>query len=108
MKSITAGYALASFTLVAFSFDSVRVSCLLASLVMLCCLAALLKFSALGRVIRATAQQTMAARLCGVTGRPFYALPFAVSAAFAGASGIVIGITLPFSPADEGTSTLNA
>jgi broad specificity phosphatase PhoE len=41
--------------------DAVRVSCLAASLVLLSCLAALLKFSSLGRVIRATAQQTLAA-----------------------------------------------
>ena len=81
---------------------------LLASLVLLCCLAVLLKFSPLGRVIRATAQQTMAARLCGVNVRHVYALTFAVSAAFAGAAGIVIGIILPFSPADEATWTLNA
>ena len=33
------------------------------------CLALLLKFSALGRVIRATAQQTLAARLCGINVR---------------------------------------
>ena len=48
---------------------------------------ALLRFSPLGRVIRATAQQTMAARLCGVNVRHVYALTFAVSAAFAGAAG---------------------
>ncbi|MBL6653469.1 MAG: branched-chain amino acid ABC transporter permease [Reyranella sp.] len=108
MKNITPGYAFASFKLGPISFDAVRVSCLLASLVLLSCLAALLKFSPLGRVIRATAQQTLAARLCGVNVRHVYALTFAVSAAFAGASGIVIGIILPFSPADEGTWTLNA
>ena len=108
MKNITPGYAFASFKLGSISFDAVRVSCLLASLVLLSCLAVLLKFSPLGRVIRATAQQTLAARLCGVNVRHVYALTFAVSAAFAGASGIVIGIILPFSPADEGTWTLNA
>lgn len=108
MKNITPGYAFTSFKLGPISFDAVRVACLAASLVLLSCLAALLKFSALGRVIRATAQQTMAARLCGVNVRHVYALTFAVSAAFAGASGIVIGIILPFSPADEGTWTLNA
>ncbi len=90
------------------NFDAVRVSALAASLVLLCCLALLLKFSPLGRVIRATAQQTMAARLCGVNVRQVYALTFAVSAAFAGAAGIVIGIILPFSPNDEGNLTLNA
>ena len=52
--------------------------------------------------------QTMAAQLCGVNVRHVYALTFAVSAAFAGAAGIVIGIILPFSPADEGNWTLNA
>ncbi|HQT78644.1 MAG: hypothetical protein B7Z80_12730 [Rhodospirillales bacterium 20-64-7] len=108
MKSITPGYAFASFRVAGLTFDAVRVSALVASLVLLSCLAMLLKFSALGRVIRATAQQTMAARLCGVNVPHVYALTFAVSAAFAGAAGIVIGIILPFSPADEALWTLNA
>ncbi|WP_395712073.1 branched-chain amino acid ABC transporter permease [Reyranella sp.] len=108
MKNITPGWAFTSFKLGGVTFDAVRLSALLASLVLLSCLAALLKFSALGRVIRATAQQTLAARLCGVNVRHVYALTFAVSAAFAGAAGIVIGIILPFSPADEATWTLNA
>ena len=108
MKNITPTYAFTSVKLGPIVLDAVRVSCLVASLVLLSCLAALLKFSPLGRVIRATAQQTLAARLCGVNVRHVYALTFAVSAAFAGAAGIVIGIILPFSPADEATWTLNA
>jgi branched-chain amino acid transport system permease protein len=108
MKNITPTYAFASFHVAGLAFDAVRVSALVASLVLLCCLAVLLRFSALGRVIRATAQQTLAARLCGVNVRHVYALTFAVSAAFAGAAGIVIGIILPFSPADEALWTLNA
>ena len=108
MRSITPSYAFSSFHLGPVNFDAVRVSALLASLVLLSCLALFLKFSAMGRVIRATAQQTMAAQLCGVNVRHVYALTFAVSAAFAGAAGIVLGIILPFSPADEGTWTLNA
>jgi branched-chain amino acid transport system permease protein len=108
MKNITPTYAFASFKLGPVNFDAVRVSALVASLVLLSLLALFLKFSPLGRVIRATAQQTLAARLCGVNVRHVYALTFAVSAAFAGAAGIVLGIILPFSPADEGTWTLNA
>jgi branched-chain amino acid transport system permease protein len=108
MKNITPTYAFTSIKLGPIVLDAVRVSCLVASLVLLSCLAALLKFSPLGRVIRATAQQTLAARLCGVNVRHVYALTFGVSAAFAGAAGIVIGIILPFSPADEATWTLNA
>ena len=108
MKSITPSYAFASFKLGPVNFDAVRLSALAASLVLLSLLALFLKFSPLGRVIRATAQQTMAAQLCGVNVRHVYALTFAVSAAFAGAAGIVIGIILPFSPADEALWTLNA
>jgi branched-chain amino acid transport system permease protein len=108
MKNITPSYAFASFKIGPVNFDSVRVSALIASLVLLSLLAAFLRYSPMGRVIRATAQQTMAARLCGVNVRHVYALTFAVSAAFAGAAGIVLGIILPFSPNDEGTWTLNA
>jgi branched-chain amino acid transport system permease protein len=108
VRSITPSYAFAYFHIGTLTFDAVRVSALFASLVLLCCLAALLKYSPLGRVIRGTAQQTLAARLCGVNVRHVYALTFGVSAAFAGAAGIVIGIILPFSPADEAMWTLNA
>jgi branched-chain amino acid transport system permease protein len=108
MKNITPSYAFNSFKIGPVNFDAVRVSALIASLILLSLLAAFLRYSAMGRVIRATAQQTMAARLCGVNVRHVYALTFAVSAAFAGAAGIVLGIILPFSPNDEGTWTLNA
>jgi branched-chain amino acid transport system permease protein len=108
MKSITPSYAFSAFRLGPVNFDAVRVSALVASLILLCLLALFLKYSPMGRVIRATAQQTMAAQLCGVNVRHVYALTFAVSAAFAGAAGIVIGIILPFSPNDEGAWTLNA
>jgi branched-chain amino acid transport system permease protein len=108
MKNITPSYAFNSFKIGPVNFDAVRVSALVASLILLSVLAAFLRYSSMGRVIRATAQQTMAARLCGVNVRHVYALTFAVSAAFAGAAGIVIGIILPFSPNDEGTWTLNA
>ncbi len=108
MKNITPSYAFDSFKIGPVNFDAVRVSALIASLILLSLLAAFLRYSAMGRVIRATAQQTLAARLCGVNVRHVYALTFAVSAAFAGAAGIVIGIILPFSPNDEGTWTLNA
>jgi branched-chain amino acid transport system permease protein len=108
VKNITPSYAFTSFHVGTLTFDAVRVSALGASLVLLCCLSVLLKFSPLGRVIRGTAQQTLAARLCGVNVRHVYALTFGVSAAFAGAAGIVIGIILPFAPSDEAMWTLNA
>jgi branched-chain amino acid transport system permease protein len=108
VKNITPSYAFISLHVAGLSFDAVRLSALLASLILLSCLALFLKFLPMGQVIRATAQQTLAARLCGVDVRHVYALTFAVSAAFAGAAGIVIGIILPFSPSDEAMWTLNA
>jgi len=108
LRSITPSYAFRSLAILGFRFEPVRLASLATSLLLLSFLALILKFSSLGRIIRATAQQTLAARLCGVNVRHVFALTFAVSAAFAGASGIVIGIMLPFSPADEAMWTLNA
>lgn len=107
-KNITPAYAFTSFQIGELTFDLVRVVALGSSLILLCVLAVVLKRSRLGRIIRATAQQDLAARLCGVDARHVYGLTFGVSAAFAGAAGTIIGIVLPFSPPDEGLWTLNA
>ena len=107
-RGITPAYAFHSLRFAGVVFEPVRLAALATSLLLLGCLALILKFTPLGRIIRATAQQTLAARLCGVNVRHVFALTFGVSAAFAGASGIVIGIMLPFSPVDEAMWTLNA
>src|SRR3546814_19176228 len=68
----------------------------------------MLKKSKAGRAIRATAQQSFAAGLCGVNSERIYALTFGVSAGFAGASGVIIGIINPFVPSADTFWTLNA
>jgi branched-chain amino acid transport system permease protein len=107
-KSISPSYAFTFFELGGVTFDLVRVSALGTSLLLLTVLALVLQKTRLGRIIRATAQQDLAARLCGIDARHVYGLTFGVSAAFAGASGAVIGIVIPFSPPDEALWTLNA
>lgn len=107
-RSLTPDYAFSSLRIGGVTFEPVRLAALATSLVLLGFLSLILNRSSLGRIIRATAQQTLAARLCGVNVRHVFALTFGVCAAFAGASGIVIGIVLPFSPMDEATWTLNA
>lgn len=107
-KSISPGWAFSYFRLGALTVDMVRISALLASLALLGALAYVLNRTRIGRVIRATAQQELAARLCGVDARHVYAVTFGVSAAFAGASGAILGIVLPFSPPDEANWTMNA
>jgi branched-chain amino acid transport system permease protein len=88
--------------------DGARATGLIASLALLGLLSLALYRLRIGRAIRATAQQSFAAGLCGVDARGIYALTFGVSAGFAGASGIVIGIINPFSPYDDAYWTLNA
>jgi branched-chain amino acid transport system permease protein len=107
-KSISPGWAFSYVRLGALTVDMVRISALLASLALLGALAYVLNRTRIGRVIRATAQQELAARLCGVNARHVYAVTFGVSAAFAGASGAILGIVLPFSPPDEANWTMNA
>jgi len=107
-KNITPSYAFTSVQVGELTFDLVRVTALGASLTLLSLLALALKRTRMGRIIRATAQQDLAARLCGVNARHVYGLTFGLSAAFAGASGTIIGIVLPFAPPDEGAWTLNA
>lgn len=107
-KSIAPSYSFVHFQLGGVTFDLVRVGALALSLLLLSALALVLRMTRIGRVMRATAQQELAARLCGVDVRHVFALTFGVSAAFAGASGAVIGLVLPFSPADEGLWTMNA
>ena len=107
-KSLTPAYAFTSLSLGGITLDFVRIVALGASLVLLTVLTAVLNWTAMGRTIRATAQQEMAARLCGVDARHVYGLTFGVSAAFAGASGAILGIVLPFAPPDEAIWTINA
>lgn len=107
-KSIAPSYSFVHFRVAGLTFDLVRVGALALSLLLLSALALVLRATRIGRVMRATAQQELAARLCGVDVRHVYALTFGVSAAFAGAAGAIIGLVLPFSPADEGLWTMNA
>jgi branched-chain amino acid transport system permease protein len=107
-KNVTPTYAFNSVTFGGITLDFVRLSALGASLVLLTLLTTVLRWTAIGRVIRATAQQELAARLCGVDARHVYGLTFGVSAAFAGASGAILGIVVPFAPPDEAFWTINA
>ena len=107
-KNVTPSYAFSSLSFGGVTLDYVRLSAFGASLVLLSLLTAVLHWTAIGRVIRATAQQELAARLCGVDARHVYAVTFGVSAAFAGASGAILGIVVPFAPPDEAIWTINA
>lgn len=88
--------------------DGARATGPIASILLLAILSIALARFKIGRAIRATAQQTFAASLCGVDVRRVYLLTFAISAGFAGVSGVIVGMINPFSPSDETFWTLNA
>jgi branched-chain amino acid transport system permease protein len=107
-RSIAPAYSFAGLVLSPLRIDLVRLAGLLTSLVLLTALGVLLARTRFGRAIRATAQQPFAAGLSGIDVRHVHGLTFGLGAAFGGASGAVIGMMLPFSPASEGLWTLNA
>lgn len=108
IRSISPSYSFVSFSLGDLRIDAVRLAGLATSLVLLTVLTLFLSRTSFGRMIRATAQQPLAAGLSGINVHHVYGLTFALGAAFAGASGAVIGIVAPFSPATEAIWTLNA
>lgn len=108
VRSISTAYSFAGLSLGPLRIDLVRAAGLLTSLVLLSGLAVLLKRTSFGRAIRATAQQPVGAAISGIDVRHVHGLTFGLGAAFAGASGTVIGMMLPFSPSSEGAWTLNA
>src|SRR3546814_4808004 len=96
IQTLKSNWLLGTFRIGDIVIDGARGSGLLASLILLGALAAMLKKSKAGRAIRATAQHSFAAGLCGVNSERIYALTFGVTAGFEGASGGSIGLLNPF------------
>lgn len=107
-RIITTAYSFEPIRVLGLNIDTVRLIACSMSIVLLGLLAALLRFTEFGRVIRATAQDTIGARICGINVKRVYALTFAISAALAAASGVLLGLALPFSPEQEGAWTFYA
>ncbi|HEX2886938.1 branched-chain amino acid ABC transporter permease [Vineibacter terrae] len=108
VRSISPSYSFINLRLGDISIDLVRLAAFGCGVALIAILGSFLRFSRWGRVIRATALSELGARLCGVDARAVYAMTFAVASAFAAASGVLIGMMLPFTPADEVTWTVYA
>ncbi|WP_178130606.1 branched-chain amino acid ABC transporter permease [Reyranella sp. CPCC 100927] len=108
VRSISPSYSFINLRVGDISIDLVRLVAFACGLALIAILGSFLRFSRWGRVIRATALSELGARLCGVDARAVYALTFAVASAFAAASGVLIGMMLPFTPAEEVTWTVYA
>lgn len=108
VRNISPSYSFMSFQLGPLSIDAVRLLSFCTGLLLIGALAAFMRYSHFGRIIRATAQSELAARLCGVDSRKVHAITFGVGSAFAAASGVLIGMMLPFTPAEETLWTVYA
>ena len=108
VRTITPSYSFSSLTFGSLRIDIVRLIAVLVSIVFLLLMALVLSKTAFGRRIRATAQQPLAANLSGVNVPHVLGQTFGLGAAFAAASGAVLGIVQPFSPSSEDFWTLNA
>jgi branched-chain amino acid transport system permease protein len=106
VQSLRPSYANAFVRLGGVTFNLLQISAFAVSLVLIVLLSLLLNRSTFGRIVRATAEQEMAARLCGVNIEHVYAMTFGFAAAFAGVAGVLIGMLVPFSPATQDNWTI--
>jgi branched-chain amino acid transport system permease protein len=97
-RTINPTYAGSNFELFGTTVPTLRLLAFVVALVLTCLLWFFLARARLGRAIRATAQNMVAARLYGVEPRRIYALTFGLGAALAGAAGGLYGLVSQVNP----------
>ena len=97
-RTINPTYAGSNFTLFGATVPIVRLLAFAVALGLTLILWQFLAHAKLGRAIRATAQNLVAARLYGVEPRRIYALTFALGAGLAGAAGGLYGVVSQVNP----------
>jgi branched-chain amino acid transport system permease protein len=79
-----------SYTLGALRLDKVRAQAALAAIIIIAALIAFLRYAAIGRAIRAAADNLIGARVIGIKVRRVYAITAGIGMACAGAAGALI------------------
>ncbi len=97
-RAINPSYAGANLTWMGVTIPLVRLGAFVTALILAGLLWALLQRTRLGRAIRATAQNFVAARLYGVNPAQLYAVTFGLGAALAGAAGGLYGMVSQVTP----------
>jgi branched-chain amino acid transport system permease protein len=97
-RTINPAYAGSNFELLGATVPLVRLLAFVVALALTLALWAFLDRARLGRAIRATAQNLVAARLYGVEPRSVYALTFGLGAALAAAAGGLYGVVSQVNP----------
>jgi branched-chain amino acid transport system permease protein len=104
-RTINPSYAGNNFTWLGATFPVVRLIAFAAATLLTFGIWLFLMHTRLGRAIRATAQNLLAARLYGVDPRRIYALTFGLGAALAGAAGSLYGVVSQVNPYLGGSLT---
>jgi branched-chain amino acid transport system permease protein len=97
-RTINPSYAGANFTFGPVVLPLARLLAFGVAIVLTVCMWLFLLYTKLGRAIRATAQNLVAARLYGVEPRHLYAMTFAIGVALAGAAGGLYGTVSQINP----------
>jgi branched-chain amino acid transport system permease protein len=95
-RVITPGYANSAWTVAGYQIPEVRFFAFLLAVAVLAALHVIRQHTKLGRALRATAQNPVAARLLGVDTERVSAIAMGLGVATAGAAGAVFGMVLPF------------
>lgn len=101
VMSIRPDYANLHTQIAGITLNLLQVIACVAGLLLIAALSILLYRLPIGRTIRATAEEVLAARVCGVDVEQVYALTFGIASAFAAAAGVLIGMLFPFSPSSH-------
>jgi branched-chain amino acid transport system permease protein len=97
-RTINPGYAGMNFNVGGITVPVVSLAAFVIALVLATLVWLLLNRASLGRAIRATSQNLVAARLYGVDPRRIYAITFGIGAALAGISGGLFGVLTHLTP----------
>jgi branched-chain amino acid transport system permease protein len=97
-RTINPGYAGMNFNVGGITIPMVSLAAFVIALVLATLVWLLLNRASLGRAIRATSQNLVAARLYGVDPRRIYAITFGIGAALAGISGGLFGVLTHLTP----------
>lgn len=108
VRRVATSYSGAGFSLGELTVPLVRVVAFVVALVLAGALFLLLERTRLGRAIRATSQDLLAARLTGTNVSNTYAITFGLGAGLAGAAGSLWSMLFPITPTMGGVLTLKS
>lgn len=108
LRQVNPPYAGANLEFLGLTIPYVRLMAFGVAVIISVALFILMERTKLGRAIRATSQDLVAARLVGVKVGSVYALTYGIGSALAGAAGALFGMLFPITPNMGGALTLKS